>query len=127
MQLLFITIAGGLGTAARYGLSTWVRSWSGEGFPWGTLVVNVIGCFLFGILLTAVRDKGLVSGQTAAIWMVGFLGAFTTFSTLAFETGDFLRSGALLPAAMNLLANVVLGLGLFFAGIWTARAALQAG
>jgi len=124
MHLLLIALAGALGTLSRYGLSTWVRTWSGDGFPWGTLAVNILGCFLFGLLLTAVRERGLVSGEAASIWMIGFLGAFTTFSTFAFETGDYLRAGDLVAVALNLTANVVLGVGLFFAGIWVARAAL---
>lgn len=124
MHLLLIALAGAAGTLARYGLSSWVRSWSSDGFPWGTLAVNVLGCFLFGLILTAVREKGLISGESGTIWMIGFLGAFTTFSTLAFESGDFLRGGAMAYAALNLVANVALGLGLFFAGVWVARTAL---
>lgn len=124
MHLLLIAFAGATGTLARYGLSSWVRGWSSQGFPWGTLAVNVLGCFLFGLILTAVREKSLVTTETATIWMVGFLGAFTTFSTLAFESGDFLRSGHLGQAMLNLLANMVLGVGLFFAGVWLARTAL---
>jgi len=124
MHLLLIALAGATGTLARYGLSTWVRGWGGQGFPWGTLAVNVLGCFVFGLVLTAAREKSLMSNETATIWMVGFLGAFTTFSTLAFESGDFLRSGHLGQAMLNLLANMVLGVGLFFAGVWLARTAL---
>ena len=120
-RLLLIAAAGAAGTLARYGLSTWVRGWAGSGFPWGTLAVNALGCFLFGAILTMVRDKGSINDETATWMMVGFLGAFTTFSTFAFESGDFLRDGAMGAAFVNVLANVVLGLGLFFVGVWVVR------
>ncbi|MHC4824353.1 MAG: fluoride efflux transporter FluC [Planctomycetota bacterium] len=120
-RLLLIAAAGAAGTLARYGISTWVRSWAGGGFPWGTLAVNALGCFVFGAALTLVREKATISDETATWVMVGFLGAFTTFSTLAFESGDFMRNGAMGTAFVNVVANVVLGMGLFFAGIWCVR------
>lgn len=120
-RLLLIAAAGAAGTLARYGLSTWVRGWAGSGFPWGTLAVNAIGCFLFGAILTLVREKATISDETATWVMVGFLGAFTTFSTLAFESGDFMRNGAMGTAIVNMVANVVLGMGLFFVGVWVVR------
>lgn len=122
-RLLLIAAAGAAGTLARYGLSTWVRQWAGSGFPWGTLAVNGLGCLLFGAILTLSSEKGLVEDETATWIMVGFLGAFTTFSTFAFESGTFLKAGDLGAAALNIGANVVVGLGLFFAGVWLARAA----
>ncbi len=122
-RLLLIAVAGAAGTLARYGVSSWVRGWAGSGFPWGTLAVNAIGCFLFGAILTMVREKGLIEGETATWIMVGFLGAFTTFSTFVFESSDFLRTGAMGVAFMNVAANVVLGTALFFAGVWLVRGA----
>lgn len=123
-RLLLLAAAGAAGTLARYGLSQWVRSWAGTGFPWGTLAVNALGCFLFGAVLTLMREKGAVSEDNATWMMVGFLGAFTTFSTFAFESGDFLRDGALGSALMNVAANVVVGMALFFVGVWVVRAAV---
>ena len=122
-RLLLIAAAGAAGTLARYGLSTWVRQWSGSGFPWGTLAVNGLGCLVFGVVLTLGREKGLLEDETATWIMVGFLGAFTTFSTFAFESGDLLRAGEMGMAMLNVVANVALGLGLFFAGVWLARVA----
>lgn len=122
-RLLLLAAAGAAGTLARYGLSNWVRGWAGSGFPWGTLAVNAVGCFLFGAILTLVREKGSISEDHATWIMVGFLGAFTTFSTFAFESGDFLRNGALGSAMLNVAANVVVGMALFFVGVWIVRAA----
>lgn len=121
-RLLLIAAAGAAGTLARYGLTQWVRQWSGTGFPWGTLVVNGLGCLLFGVILTLSREKGLLSEDSATWIMVGFLGAFTTFSTFAFESGDLMRAGDLPSALLNVVANVVLGMSLFFAGMWLVRA-----
>lgn len=122
-RLLLLAAAGAAGTLARYGLSHWVRSWAGTGFPWGTLAVNALGCFLFGAVLTLMREKGSITEDNATWMMVGFLGAFTTFSTFAFESGDFLRDGALGAALLNVVANVVVGMTLFFVGVWVVRAA----
>ena len=122
-RLLLLAAAGAAGTLARYGLSSWVRQWSSGGFPYGTLAANGLGCLLFGIILTLSREKGLLAEETATWIMVGFLGAFTTFSTFAFESGDLLRAGEMGAAMANVVANVVIGMGLFFAGVWLARLA----
>lgn len=120
-RLLLIAVAGAAGTLARYGLSTWVRGLSASSFPWGTLAVNALGCFLFGIILTLVRERGVIESDTANILMVGFLGAFTTFATFAFESGVYLRAGAMGSMVLNIMLNVVLGLALFLAGCWLVR------
>lgn len=122
-RLLLIAAAGAAGTLARYGLSTWVRGLSSSTFPWGTLAVNALGCFLFGIILTLVRERGVIESGTANILMVGFLGAFTTFATFAFESGDFMRAGAMWSMCFNIALNVILGLALFLAGCWLVRPA----
>lgn len=122
-RLLLLAAAGAAGTLARYGLSSWVRGWAGSGFPWGTLAVNAVGCFVFGVILSLVRDKGSISQDNATWMMIGFLGAFTTFSTFAFESGDFLRNGALGSALLNVAANVIVGMTLFFVGVWIVREA----
>lgn len=120
-RLLLIAVAGAAGTLARYGLSSWVRGLSSSSFPWGTLAVNALGCFLFGVVLTLVRERGVIESDTANILMVGFLGAFTTFATFAFESGDYMRAGAMGSMVLNVLLNVVLGLALFLAGCWIVR------
>lgn len=121
MGLLWIAAAGAAGTLARYGLARGMSAWLGPAFPWGTLAANALGCFAFGWIATRAELRGWLSPAAATPLLAGFLGAFTTFSTFAFETGAFLRTGAFAAAAANLLANVVLGLGLFFAGVWLAR------
>lgn len=96
--------------------------WSGTSFPWGTLAANAIGCFLFGWIVTRATERGTLGPEMSVPLLTGFLGAFTTFSTFAFETGDFLRQGAIGLATANLLLNQILGLGLFFLGTLLGRA-----
>jgi CrcB protein len=122
-HILLIAAAGAAGTLARYGLSSWVHGLSSSSFPWGTLAVNAIGCFLFGLILTLVRERGIIESGTANILTVGFLGAFTTFATFAFESGDLYRAGAFWTMSLNIALNVVLGLALFLAGCWLVRTA----
>lgn len=121
MSLLWIALAGAAGTLARYGLARGMSAWLGASFPWGTLTVNALGCLAIGWAATRVNERGLLAPEIATPLIAGFLGAFTTFSTFAFETGIFLRQGAIGAAAANLLANQALGIGLFFVGAWWAR------
>src|SRR5690349_844226 len=89
-RLLLLGATGAVGTLARYWLSGIVQRIAGAGFPWGTLVVNGLGCFVFGFVWTLAEDRLLIGGQTRLILLVGFMGAFTTFSTYIFETQQML-------------------------------------
>ena len=89
-QLLLLFLAGGFGTLARFGLNTLVESWITHDFPYGTSIINAVGCLLFGVVLGLAND-GVLSKEHALIVMVGFLGAFTTFSAFAHEAGHLLR------------------------------------
>ena len=120
-KLLWMALAGALGTLARYGLSKLVQDSTESLFPWGTLAVNVVGCLVFGTLCSALGERFAFSPQTRIILLVGFMGAFTTFSTFAFETGELLREGSWLLAAGNLTAHNMLGLAALFAGLALGR------
>ena len=86
MAWLAIGLAGALGALARYGLSGWVHRFAGPDFPAGTLAVNLAGCFVLGLLTELARHVGWVSPEVR-VWVgIGFLGAFTTFSTFGVET-----------------------------------------
>ncbi|TAH34395.1 MAG: fluoride efflux transporter CrcB [Planctomycetota bacterium] len=121
-RLLWIALAGAAGTLARYGLQGLVQSWSGSAFPSGTLVVNALGCFLFGALWALAEERMTIGPDTRVVCLVGFLGAFTTFSSFAFETGQLLREAQWLLTAANLLAQNGLGLLCLFLGAAAARA-----
>ncbi len=109
-ELLCLAVAGAAGTLARYGLSGVAQRLGGAGFAWGTLAVNTLGCFLFGLLWTLADDRLIISGQTRFIMLTGFMGAFTTFSTFAFETSRYLEESQWGLAAANLLGQNILGL-----------------
>src|SRR5262249_6918278 len=89
-KLLWLSFMGVLGTLARYGLQGWVQRRAGT-FPWGTLAVNALGCLLFGVIWALADERLLISGESRTIALVGFMGAFTTFSSFAFETTALLR------------------------------------
>jgi len=116
-KLFWIALAGGGGTVARYALAGLVQRWGGAAFPWGTLAVNALGCFFCGLVWAAAAEHLPVSGEARAAIMVGFIGAFTTFSTFVGETGHLLAASEWLLAGMNVAAQVLLGLVLFFAGL----------
>ena len=108
-KLLWLFAAGGLGTLARFGLGGFVQRLCGSEFPFGTIVVNLVGCLLFGFVWTLADERLLISGETRFIILTGFMGAFTTFSTFAFETSGLLRDAEWWSAAGNVLGHNVLG------------------
>lgn len=117
-KILLLAVAGAAGTLARFGLAGLVqRIAPGSEFPWGTLAVNAAGCLLFGVVWSLAEERLIISGATRAIVLVGFMGAFTTFSTFAFETGQMLDDSQWLAAAGNLLVQNVAGVALVLLGI----------
>jgi CrcB protein len=113
-KLAWLSLAGAVGTLARYGLAGLVHRIDGSSFPWGTVTVNIIGCFIAGWLYVMFENRWPVSGETRTIILVGFMGAFTTFSAMILETGVLLRSTDWLYAA----ANIVLQNGVGFISLW---------
>lgn len=120
-KILLIALAGGLGTLSRYGLGGLVQRLTGPAFPWGTLVVNLLGCFVFGLIWSAGEGRLGLSGEARVIILVGFMGAFTTMSTFVFETGSLVRDGQLLLGLGNVLAQNLVGLATLFLGLWVGR------
>ncbi|REK09850.1 MAG: CrcB family protein [Planctomycetota bacterium] len=120
-KLLLIALAGAAGTLARFGVAGVVQRLHSTEFPWGTFAANAAGCFLFGIVWSLAEERLIISGTTRAIVLIGFMGAFTTFSTFAFETGQMLDDAQWLPAAGNLLLHNVTGIALVLVGIALGR------
>lgn len=111
MHKWIMLLAGGLlGTAARYWLAGVAYRRLGEGFPYGTLAVNLLGCLAVGFLGTLADQKFLFKPDTRVFLMVGLLGAFTTFSTLIYESWRLIQDGELLLAGTNLFGSMALGL-----------------
>jgi CrcB protein len=117
-----VGVAGFFGAIARYGLEGFVSQRTGEFFPWGTFVVNITGSFVLGFLFAT-----LVEGQsTMAPWLrtaitVGFVGAYTTFSTLTLETFRLIEDGDLLRAAANSFGSLAAGLAAVYLGVVLGR------
>lgn len=121
LRLLLIGLGGLVGTLCRYWLSGMLARRYGETFPAGTLVVNVLGCFVIGFLFYMFQER-YVAGETArTVVLVGLLGGFTTFSSYGLQTFTLLRDGELLYAAANIVASNVLGLLTVWVGYTLAR------
>lgn len=121
MKLVWLALAGAAGTLARYGLAGWVHRLDGASFPWGTVAVNLTGCFLAGLLWMLFESRWPVSGENRIVVLVGFMGAFTTFSAMILETGQLLRASEWMQAAANLALQNGLGLIALLAGAALGR------
>ena len=115
-KLLNLTIGGAAGTIARYVLAGVVYRFAGTSFPYGTLIVNVSGCFILGFLASLSDKKFILGPDARLLLMIGFCGAFTTFSTLIFESDNLFKNGQAIRAFTNIFASVFLGFILFRAG-----------
>jgi CrcB protein len=120
-KLTLIGLAGFIGTLSRYWLSGVVARRYGETFPMGTLVVNLVGCFLVGLLFYLLQERFLVNQTVRTVVLIGFLGGFTTFSSFGLQTFTLLQDGEFGIAALNILGANVIGLVLVWAGYTLAR------
>lgn len=125
MILLYMAIGGAAGALARYGLGGWVQNRAGFGFPWGTLVVNVLGCLLIGFSLRYLEALPL-GPEVRAVVAVGILGSFTTFSTFSYETVALVEDGAWARAAGYSFGSLLLGVAAVYVGISLSAHLLQA-
>ena len=122
-RLLLVGAGGFLGSVLRYIVSGYGQQSSGSvGFPYGTLAVNVIGCFVIGALSALAENRGVFTTEARLFVFVGILGGFTTFSTFSNETMNFLREGDNLRAVVNVAAQLILGLG----AVWLGRSIVTA-
>ncbi len=121
LKLLLLATAGALGTLARYGTGLLVERHATGFFPWPTLTVNMIGCFFFGAFYAFAEERTGWIGETRVIVLTGFMGAFTTYSTFAFDTANFLRESQWLLAAANILTQNILGVALLLLGVFIGK------
>jgi len=121
-KILWLAAAGALGTVARAGLTTLVQRGLGLKFPWGTLGVNVLGCFLFGLVWAITEGRARLSPELRFVVLVGFMGAFTTFSSYAFDTGMLAQDSRLGAAIGNVVLQNAVGILCLLMGLSVGKA-----
>lgn len=121
MKILLVLAGGGLGALSRYGVSLFAVSLFGTRFPWGTLIVNLTGCFLIGFVYSLGDRTNLVSNSFRIFFMTGYLGALTTFSSYALETVNTAKAAGALTGIANFCFNNIFGFALVILGIWLGR------
>ncbi len=115
-QIMMVGIGGFIGATMRFALSGLVHRYYKGHFPAGTLVVNVLGCFIIGILMYLVEDRQLFGPSVRLLSVIGILGAFTTFSTFGYETFEMIKEWSIQSALLNVTSNVLLGIAAIVAG-----------
>lgn len=121
LEVMLVTIGGGIGSASRYLVSTWAAARFGVDFPYGTLIVNVVGCFIIGAFMTVATERLIVSPYWRLFVTVGIVGGFTTFSSFSYETLHLLQEADALRAFYNVSLNVLVGFSATWLGIGLAR------
>lgn len=118
---ILIAFGGAIGATGRYVVAGFVMNRVPPFFPWGTFVVNLLGCFLFGVTFGLAEERLLLGPSTRALLLVGVLGGFTTFSTFSFESLQLLRDGEIGRALLNVVGQVVGGVAALWAGMTLTR------
>lgn len=108
--LILIALAGALGAISRHGLNLLMLKLTGGNFPWGIFVVNILGCFCFGIIVQLSSYWSFLTSEMRTIVLVGFMGSFTTFSTFIFDTQIFMQEKSWFELGLNLIGQIGLGL-----------------
>jgi CrcB protein len=122
IEALLVVVGGGLGALSRYGVALIAARLFGARFPWGTLIVNLAGCFLIGLSF-ALAERGLkiMNPMARLFFVTGYLGGLTTFSSYALETVNAVRATTNIVALINFLSNNIIGGVLVFLGMWVGR------
>lgn len=119
-NLVLVFIGGGTGSMARYLLGKFLNN-SATGIPYGTFLANILGSLLIGLILGYFAKSESLSQETTLLLATGFCGGFTTFSTFAYESHLFLKSGDFISFAVYALASIIIGFTAVFLGIWLVK------
>ncbi len=119
--IVSVAIGGSLGAVTRYGVNQGAVQVFGHGFPWGTIIVNVLGSFLMGVMIAKFSMMDHVSHEMKTMLTTGFLGAFTTFSTFSLDFVTMWERGELAQAALYMMGSVVLSIAALFLALWIMR------
>ena len=122
MEKFWLISAGAvLGANARYWLGDWAAQKWGAGFPFGTLLINLSGSLILGFFMTLATERFLIDPRWRLLFAVGFLGAYTTFSTYTYESFNLLSRGQWLPGLLNLLGSTLLGVAAVGIGVFLGK------
>ncbi|WP_334128640.1 fluoride efflux transporter CrcB [Sneathiella sp.] len=121
---LSVALGGALGACARYGTGHLMLRLVGAGFPYSTLVVNILGSFLMGVLIELLALRISISPELRALLVTGFLGGYTTFSAFSLDAALMIEKGEMLSAALYILLSVVLSIAGLFAGLYLMKMVL---
>lgn len=121
-KLWLVALGGSIGSCLRYLISLWSADHLGTGFPYGTLLANVIGSFIIGAFMAAATERFIVNPNLRFLIVIGFCGGLTTFSSFSYETMKLLEGSGFHYAMINFLANMVLS----FIAVWLGMAAVRA-
>jgi CrcB protein len=121
MNVLLIALGGSIGAVARYGLAGVVQRFTTPYFPFGTFVVNIVGCFVFGVLAGVAEHRFALGPEARAFLLIGVLGGFTTFSSFGYETFQLLRDAEFMRASLNVVGQVVIGVCVMWLGFVLTR------
>ena len=120
-RYIMVVLGGGLGSLARYVLGTAINIRIGGRFPLGTMIINITGSFLIGVLMILLTERLQLHQNWRLLLVVGFLGGYTTFSSFEYETYQVVRDGSYWIGALNVVGSVLLG----FAGVWIGAALVR--
>lgn len=121
MQYLAVAVAGGVGAVLRLLVASLSGRFFGTAFPVGTFIINISGSLFLGWFLAAIGTRGTVSDTTRLAIAVGFVGAYTTFSTFMYESNSLIEDGLQIKATMNVIGSIAVGLLAVRVGIWLGR------
>ena len=121
MTLLFLAVGGAFGAVSRYLVQGWVQDLAGGRFPWGTFAVNISGSFVLGLVFALTMDRAILSPEIRIPLMIGFIGSYTTFSTLMLESWVLVEEGDLVRMFANLAGSVVIGMIAVVGGLAVGR------
>lgn len=122
MQLFSIALGGALGAVSRYCLGNFLSRLMGGSLPYGTFVINVVGCFFMGLIMTMIIERGILSAAWRLFLCVGFLGGFTTFSSFGYEALMLMQEGKITATLAYVGGSIMLGAAAALVGVTLAKA-----
>jgi len=124
-MFVYVAAGGAVGAVGRYGVERLTGMWLGHGFPYSTLIVNIVGSFVLGIVIETSALVWSPSPELRAMIVIGMLGAFTTFSAFSLDTVTMITRGETIPAALYVAASVFASIGALWAGMAMTRAVIS--